>query len=98
MVSHRGEFQKKWAKVIAKAWSDPAFKKKLLHNPTAVLAAEGIELPKEVHVEIHESTNKVIHLNLPHKPEGELSEEKLLKIAAGSCDYSYDSGACNVNQ
>ena len=84
MISHQEEFQKKWAKIIAKAWSDPAFKKKLLENPKAVLVAEGISLPKELHVEIHESTHKVIHLNLPSKPESEMSEDTLLKIAAGA--------------
>ena len=77
------EFQKNWAKVIAKAWSDPAFKKKLLQNPETTLAAEGIPMPKGMHIEIHENTNKIIHLNLPERPEGDLSEEKLLKIAAG---------------
>ena len=85
MANREAEFQKKWAKVIAKAWSDPAFKKKLLQNPAAVLAAEGIALPKGLHVEIHENTNKVIHLNLPHKPEGELSIGNLQNIAAGGC-------------
>ncbi len=84
MVSHRAEFQKKWAKVIAKAWSDPAFKKKLMHHPQETLAAEGLALPKGVHVEIHESTGKIVHLNLPQRPEGEISEEALLQIAAGA--------------
>ncbi len=85
MPPHQKDFTKKWAKVIAKAWSDPAFKQKLLQHPEATLAAEGISMPKEVHVEIHESTNKVIHLNLPAKIEGALSEEKLLQIAAAGC-------------
>ncbi len=84
MVYRQEELQKKWAKVIAKAWSDPAFKKKLLQNPEATLAQEGLPIPKGVHVEVHESTNKVLHLNLPHRPEGELSEDKLLKIAAAA--------------
>ena len=84
MASHEAEFQKKWAKVIAKAWSDPAFKKKLMHHPNETLMAEGLGLPKGVHVEIHESTSKVVHLNLPQRPEGEVSEETLLQIAAGA--------------
>ncbi|MBS0650915.1 MAG: NHLP leader peptide family RiPP precursor [Verrucomicrobia bacterium] len=84
MKANQAEFQKKWAKVIAKAWSDPAYKKKLLENPEATLAAEGISMPKGIHVEIHETTNKVVHLNLPQRPEGDLSEEQLLKVAAGS--------------
>ena len=84
MASHQAEFQKKWAKVIAKAWSDPAFKKKLMHHPEETLAAEGLALPKGVHVEMHESTDKIVHLNLPERPEGEVSEEMLSQIAAGA--------------
>ncbi|MBS0650918.1 MAG: NHLP leader peptide family RiPP precursor [Verrucomicrobia bacterium] len=79
------DFQKKWAKVIAKAWSDPAYKKKLLENPEATLAAEGITFPKGTQVQIHKQDDKIVHLNFPDKPEGELSEEKLLKVAAGFC-------------
>ena len=90
MVTRQEDFQKKWAKIVAKAWSDPVFKKKLLDSPEATLAAEGLPAPKGVRVEVHESTNKVVHLNLPPKPEGVLSEEKLQKIAAaGGC------GACS---
>ena len=81
MAIRKEDFQKKWAKVVAKAWSDPAFKKKLLENPEATLAHEGLSMPKGVHVQVHESTNKVVHLNLPPKPEGALSEEKLQKVA-----------------
>lgn len=83
MKANEKEFQKKWAKVIAKAWSDPAYKKKLIENPEATLAAEGLSTPKGMHIEIHENTNKVVHLNLPQRPEGDLSEEQLQKVAGG---------------
>ncbi len=80
MVTQQEDFPKKWAKVVAKAWSDPAFKKKLLEHPEATLAAEGLSAPKGVHVEVHENTHKVVHLHLPTKPERALSEDKLHKI------------------
>ncbi len=83
MINRQADFSRKWAKMIAKAWSDPTFKKKLLEHPEKTFAEEGISLPKGVRVEIHESTNKIIHLNLPSKAEGNLSEEKLLQIAMG---------------
>jgi Nitrile hydratase, alpha chain len=87
MVTRHKDFQKKWARVVAKAWSDPAFKKKLLNDPDATLAAEGITMHKGIRFEIHESTNKVVHLSMPSMPEGELSMETLEKIAAaGPCD------------
>ena len=39
-----------WAKVVAKAWADVAFKEKLISDPAAVLKAEGIEAPRGVNV------------------------------------------------
>ena len=95
------ESQKKWAKIIAKAWSDPVFKAKLLKNPQAVLTEQGLNfsmLPKGARVEMHENTNMAIHLVLPCKPNRALSEEELMKIAAASCgspggDYgTHDAG------
>lgn len=84
MAMKQEDFQKKWAKVISKAWIDPAFKKKLLENPESTLATEGISISQDYHVEIHREEEKIIHLTLPEKPKGELSEEKLLKVAAGA--------------
>lgn len=84
MVTQRGDFQKKWAKVITKAWKDPAFKKQLLDNPDAALKKEGLDLPRGTHVKFHENTDKVLHFTLPHRPEGELSDQELMKIAAAA--------------
>lgn len=41
--------------------------------------------------EIHENTNKIVHLNLPQRPEGDLSEEKLLKIATAGTGAALDT-------
>jgi hypothetical protein len=76
-------FHKIWAKVIAKAWSDPGFKKRLLNDPTVVLRENGLELPPGAQFKINENTDKMYYLTLPQKPSGELTEESLLKIAAG---------------
>ena len=78
------KFQKAWAKLVAKAWSDPAFKKRLLKEPLAVFKEQGIEFPQELNCEITEDTSKVVHLHIPPKPEGNLSETDLKDIAAGS--------------
>ena len=37
-----------WGQLVAKAWKDPAFKKRLLAQPAAVLKEEGIEMPAGV--------------------------------------------------
>ena len=85
-MKNREEFNKKWAKVVAKAWTDEAFKQKLLKNPEKTLKEMGLELPKDTHVEIHEQKGNGIHFILPQKPRGELSEIELKKYAAGQGD------------
>ena len=79
----REAFQKAWAKQIAKAWSDSAFRERLLKNPKAVLKEQGIEFPEEVECKITENTDKIVYLNLPKKPEGNLSEMQLREVAGG---------------
>lgn len=77
------DFQKKWAKVIAKCWMDPSFKKNLMKNTEQALKEFGIEAPKNMRFEIEENTDKVIYLVIPQKPAGEISEELLKKVAGG---------------
>ena len=81
-------FQKAWAKLIAKAWSDPAFKKRLLKDPIAVFKEQGIEFPKGMECEVTEDTSKVVHLHIPPKPEGNLSETELKDVAGGASCFS----------
>jgi len=91
------ENQKKWAKVIAKAWSDPAFKAKLLKNPEAVLVEQGLtfpHLPRGTHIEMHENTPALIHLILPLKPNQALSEEEMRKVAGGDNGCAPSSDNC----
>ena len=40
------ENKKLWAKVVAKAWCDEAYKTELLNNAEQVLKAEGAEIPE----------------------------------------------------
>jgi len=74
-------------KVIAKAWMDEGFKKKLLSNPTASLKEEGVEVPQGVEFRIAGDTAGLRHLVLPPKPSaGEVSEEMITKVAGGTCE------------
>ena len=72
-----------FAKIIAKAWRDPAFKAELIANPAAALKAEGIDVPAGMTVTVVENTDKQFHLVLPPVPAGELSEEALDAVAGG---------------
>jgi len=69
--------------VIARAWSDPAFKSKLLSDASAALAGIGIATPKGVKYRVHEDTPTERHFVLPPRPTGELSDELLETTAGG---------------
>ena len=72
-----------YAKLMARAWSDAAFKAKLLSDPRSALTAAGIEVPNGISVKVVEDTEDTRHLVLPTAPEGELTEEDLAKVGAG---------------
>lgn len=79
------EREKKIGQLIAKAWSDDGFKQKLLSNPAETLQAEGMDIPAGVELRAVENTDKLMHLVLPAKPTGELSDENLDQVAGGVC-------------
>lgn len=76
-------FNKAWSKIIAKAWSDPAFKQRLIKEPQIVLKENGIEVPAGMEYKITENTEKTVYLNLPAKPEGMEGEDYLKKVSGG---------------
>ena len=71
-----------FAKVIAKAWGDDAFRAQLLADPTAALAREGINAPEGKTFAIVEDTDDVVHVVLPARPT-ELSDDELDSVAGG---------------
>jgi hypothetical protein len=76
------QFQKAWGKVVAKAWSDELFKKRLLADPRTVLKEHGVEVPADVNVKVMEDSGKTVHLILPARLK-ELSEAELEQVAGG---------------
>jgi hypothetical protein len=77
------DFQKKWAKMVSRAWSDEVFKKRLLQNPKEVLEENGLMIPADFRIKIHENIGKDIILVLPPNLEEDFSEEELRKVSAG---------------
>ena len=71
--------------IIAKAWSDPAFKAKLLADPHAALEELGVAVAAGKTVKVVENADRHLHLVLPPKPAGALSEEALDHVAGGAC-------------
>ena len=70
MEETREEQGKKYAKLVAKAWSDEAFKERLLSDSRTVLEAEGIIVPPGVDVKVVEQTETQLFMVIPKKPEG----------------------------
>ena len=77
-------------KVIAKAWADEGFKARLLADPAAVLAAEGLQTPAGVTLKVLENTAGVFNLVLPVRP-AELSDSDLDQVAGG-----FSTNHCNT--
>ena len=82
------EERKEYAKVIARAWVDEEFKKRLLAEPATVLAENGIEIPEGMTVKLVERKENEILLVLPHRPSLELSDEDLENVAGGGIQVS----------
>jgi hypothetical protein len=86
----REEQARKWGQVVGRAWSDEAFKRRLLAEPVTALRERGMEVPAGMEVRVVENTSTVTHLVLPPRPaEGELSEEQLERAAGGKCNCDF---------
>ena len=74
------------AKTIARAWTDSAFKDKLVSDPHAALAEQGLAVPEGTTVTVVENTEDTVHVVLPVTPAeaGKLSAEELEHLAGGS--------------
>lgn len=73
-ISATSELQAVWRSVIARAWSDDTFKRRLLDNPNDVMRESGLALPDGVNFVVVEDEPSRIHLVLPVRPELQTSE------------------------
>lgn len=76
------------AYVVAHAWKDKEFRKRLLANPKAALKELGYEVPSKLNITIHEEAPNSLTLMLPPSPANasQLSENDLRKVAGGTGD------------
>lgn len=72
-------------KAIARAWTDGAYKARLVNDPHAALAEAGVEVSAGTKVKVVENTTDTQHLVLPVAPPeaGEVSMEELERVAGG---------------
>jgi hypothetical protein len=68
-----------YAKIVAKAWTDPAFRDRLIADPRKALNEQGWGIDNSVHVEVKPDSDKhSLVLGLPKRPEG-LTDDQLNK-------------------
>ncbi len=65
----REQFQKACGKIVAKAWSDEGFKRRLLSDPRAVLKENGIDVPEDIQVKVVENTKELVYVTVPPRPD-----------------------------
>lgn len=79
------------AQIIAKAWTEPNFKARLLSDPAAVLAEYGMPLAPGRTFMMHEDTTTVEHGVLPLPPQGlapqQLADPRNVDTEYCYCDY-----------
>ena len=83
-------------RVVARAWSDPAYKTRLMKDPHTVLEEAGLSVAPDVKINVVENSDKVLNIVLPPPiEEGEFSDGELEKIAAGAaCGAGPGSKGC----
>ncbi len=68
---------KKWIRVVAKAWADEEYKRRLKEDPATVLKEEGIDIPANVKLRIIEDAPGTRTIILPPAPEAGVGAENL---------------------
>src|SRR5262245_2225880 len=90
-------FSKKLGQIAAKAWSDPAFKKRLLADPGAVSTEYGMPLPPGIELRVVEDTPAIRYFVLPPRPTlAELSDEQLEEVAGGTACSCFGAGTIQL--
>jgi len=86
-----------WSQIVARAWCDEDFMRRLLSDPRAMLAEHDLEVPPGTEVEVVlgtevkvDDTDTVRRFVLPASPPQELIEEELVGDMVAYCGC----GAC----
>jgi len=69
------EFQKSVSRLVARAWLDDSFKQRLIAEPKAVLAENGLTLPPDVEVRVNENATLGTITNADNQMDGNLVYE-----------------------
>ena len=72
----KDDSRQKMGKVIARAWTDEQYKKRLHSNPHETLAEAGIQVPKTHKIKVLEDTSDTVHVVVPARP-GHMTDQQL---------------------
>ena len=76
--------------IVARAWSDPDFKARLVSDPAAVLAEEGIAVQEGTELRVVENTDSIRHFVLPaHPGDEQLADAVLERVSGGMIDPEF---------
>lgn len=78
------EQMRQYSQIVAKCWADSGFKAKLLADPKATLAGEGIAVPEGMELRVVENLPNLTYIVLPEIPQdSELTDEALGGVVGG---------------
>ncbi|MGI8745773.1 MAG: NHLP leader peptide family RiPP precursor [Bryobacteraceae bacterium] len=84
-------------KIVQRAWTDSAFKARLLANPKEIAQEMGLKLSPDMDLKVWENTPTVHHMVLPVNPaDSELNDADLETIAGGGLSKAAQSAAGSV--
>ncbi len=85
------QFERAWAQLVSRSWSDPQFREQLLADPTQALAEQGVNVPASMILRAEDGASTVtVLLPLPPAPP-HVAENRLdagaddLGVVASSC-------------
>jgi hypothetical protein len=88
-----------WSQIVARAWCDADFMKRLRSDPRAMLAEHGLDVPADTDVQVDEGTeakvedtDAVRHFVLPANPPDDLMEEDLAGEVIAWCNCAVCNG------
>lgn len=73
------EFQRAWAKIVARSWADAEFRSRLIAEPAAVLREHGVDVPKGTRLRIDEEPLSSLFTAITPGPS-----PKMLRMVAGA--------------
>jgi hypothetical protein len=89
MSTQPAELNRTWARVVAKAWIDEDFKRRLIADPAGVARDEGMPIPQGLTVRVVEDAPGMRTLVLPPQPTDVGGVDEVEQRLAGCCGLCF---------